>query len=106
MKKLLLRYSDRALFPAQLTAGDPIGTCYVLYGGEEVCFKYLMTCNNNDRRYDEDLDLLCKELYGMGFSTVRNVWESRIGRLSGYWHYVDMLPAERAGDLVGNNSKR
>lgn len=100
MKKLLLRYSEKALFPAQLTAGDPIGTCYLLYGGEEVRFKYIMGCNDNDGRYDEELDKLCGELYGMGFRAIRNVWESRIGRLSGYWHYVEMLPAERAAELV------
>lgn len=95
MKKLLLRYSEKALFPAQLTAGDPIGTCYVLYGGEQVCFKYIMGCNNTDGSYDCELDELCKRLYGMGFDVVKRTWESRLGRLSGYWHYVEMLPAER-----------
>lgn len=100
MKKLLLRYSERALFPAQLTAGDPIGTCYVLYGGEEVCFKYIMSCNNNDGSSDDDLDFLCRRLYDMDFHTIKRVWESRLGRLSGYWYYVEMLPAERAGELV------
>lgn len=98
MKKLLLRYSERALIPGVLTAGDEIGTCYVLHGGEEVCFKYIMGCNNTDGRYDEELDVLCKELYGMGFRAIKNVWESRLGRLSGYWHHVEMLPAERAGE--------
>lgn len=95
MKKLLLRYSERALIPAQLTDGDTVGTCYVLHGGEEVCFKYIMGCNNTDGSYDSELDELCKELYGMGFRAIKNVWESRLGRLSGYWHYVEMLPAER-----------
>lgn len=100
MKKLLLRYSDRALFTVELTAGDPIGTCYVLYGGEQVCFKYIMSCNNTDGGYDCMLDELCKRLYGMGFDVVKRTWESRLGRLSSYWHYVEMLPAERAAELV------
>lgn len=106
MKKLLLRYSDRALFPAQLTEGDPIGTCYVLSGGEEVCFRYLMTCRNINHEEDSILDNISRKIYNLSFDVVENAWHSRLCSATTWWHYVEMLPAERAGDLAGIDSKK
>ena len=39
---------------------------------------------------EEDLDFHCRRLFGMGFRSVRSVWESRFLKMEGYWHHIAM----------------
>lgn len=109
MKKINLKYSERALFPVSLTAGDSRYEEYTLSGGEVVRFRYIMTCINDDCSYDEMLDRLCVDLYGMSFPRVRSIWASRLRGVSPTrWHLVEMKnPNEIREEIeVKTSSKR
>lgn len=68
---------------------------FLLLDNKKVTVSFECAWNNEDGRFDSELDDKCKELYNMPFSFVRSVWASRFdGRISDRWHLIRM---ERIG---------
>ena len=57
--------------------------------GEVVDAKFLCGWENSDRRYDGELDRICKELFNAPFESLRSMWISRLGTVSDYWHLIE-----------------
>lgn len=108
MKRLDIKYSDRALLPMSLTAGDSVYEDYSLVDGKVVRLRYIMGCINKDGQYNEMLDDLSKKLYGISFSRVKNIWASRMRGISPTnWYLVEMKdPDEVREEGVAKTSRK
>lgn len=53
--------------------------------------KFLSAYNNGDGSYNEELDRLCMNMYGIPLSTVKSVWYARIGDISNFWQLIEMV---------------
>lgn len=107
MKRLDIKYSDRALLPMSLTAGDSVYEDYSLVDGKVVRLRYIMGCINKDGQYNEMLDSLSKELYGISFSRVKSIWASRMrGVPLTNWYLVEMKNPDEVREESGAKASR
>lgn len=89
-----LKYSKFNVIPDKLVKEDKHGIYYRCRDGIVVDLEYTRTCNNSNGMFDDDLEKSCRELYNMSFYQVKSVWEARLGRLCGFWHWVRMIKVE------------
>ena len=52
--------------------------------------KFVTSWNNADGQYDDDLNDICKEKFGVPFTFIRSIWFSRLGEVSAKWHLVEL----------------
>jgi hypothetical protein len=98
--KLPLKYTATAFFPTELTTGHSWQQTYELASGEIVRLEYRSTWNNSDGAFDERLNELCRELYGISFTRVKEVWTMRLKDISNWWHKVRMIRLDANGAEV------
>ena len=89
-----LKFAPFAVIPSELTDCKHVAQKYKLVGGEVVTFRFLGTWDNRSGCYDAMFDKECRNIYDIGFETVRAVWKRRLGALSEYWHKVEMILSE------------
>lgn len=95
--RIVLKYSEYAIIPDEVVYGverKDQSYRYELMTGETVTFEFVMSCNNSKGQCGNFMNRHCMDLYGLPFDKVERVWESRLGRLSGYWHKVKIKKDE------------
>ena len=90
-----LRYIDKegngycdALIPSEVRANCSADGVYRCLGGELVRVEWLRVCDNTRGEYDDVLDSISKDLYGLPFTNVRSMWFARLGRVEGWWDKI------------------
>lgn len=63
---------------------------FVTTDGYKVRIKLIGCCNNSKGDQSEWLQHMCENTYGLKFEVVRSNWFARLGKLSGYWHLIEM----------------
>lgn len=58
--------------------------------GTYIHIKWIEGLYNRNGEMDEELDSFCQQNYSMPFHIVKSVWISKVDRLSGYWHIIEM----------------
>lgn len=53
--------------------------------------QFLITWNNRDGKYDNELDSISQSHFSVPFSALRSVWISRLGRVDDYWHFIKLI---------------
>lgn len=89
-RTLNLKYSEKALLPAELTENNAPGDTYILLTGERVVIKLLGTWDNTKGYSEKSLEAESQALYGLTFSQVSTAWKRRIGELSGWWSKIKL----------------
>lgn len=89
MNKIQCKYSDFILGPQNAFAPGIIGEYETVDNVR--CRSFLHTVwNNEDGRFNEELDDICQAYYGCSFSFIRSIWFSRLGKVSDFWHLVKL----------------
>lgn len=88
MKVIKSKYVEFLLAPA-----NAIDNADVVVTSDGVTCKlvYQATFNNEDGRFDDRLDDICRDKYGSSLEVIKNLWTGRLGKLSDYWHLVKMI---------------
>lgn len=63
---------------------------FVTTDGYKVRIKLIGCCNNSKRDQYEWLQHMCEKTYRLKFEVVQSNWFARLGKLSGYWHLIEM----------------
>ncbi len=88
MQNLNCRYTERVIIPGNgISTGDLDGATA---DGKRVKLRFIGTWNNEEGRFDDELDGICLQFWGVPFMTMRSIWISRLGRVSDFWHIVEM----------------
>lgn len=89
MQRIDCRFSDKIMIPSNgIIASEPTASTA---DGVKVKVKFCGTWNNENGRYDDELDDVCLRLWGVPFLTMRSIWISRLGSVSNYWHYIQLV---------------
>jgi hypothetical protein len=70
---------------------------FITTDGKIVRLHHIAPWNNCDHGFDAEFDEMCKEKFGMPFSTVQSQWFARLRYLDGYWDLIDL-------ELVDDNA--
>lgn len=81
------KYTEYLIVPANAISSDEVVTA----DGINCRLVYQSTWNNEKGQYDWALDDACHRYYQCPFSTIREIWFSRLGKLDTYWHLVKMV---------------
>lgn len=87
MAKVLFKLADHVLCPSNVVRE---AECETADGVRCKC-KYLGAWDNEDGRYDEELEGICQKEFGMPFKSIRSLWVSRLNRMSQVWYFVKLI---------------
>lgn len=101
---LKTKFQERALVPDEVIDRNWMGiwcfseadqklkdsAVFVTTDGYKVRIKLIGCCNNSKRDQYEWLQHMCENTYGLKFEVVQSNWFARLGKLSGYWHLIEM----------------
>lgn len=101
---LKTKFQERALVPDEVIDRNWMGiwcfseadqklkdsAVFVTTDGYKVRIKLIGCCNNSKRDQHEWLQHMCENTYGLKFEVVQSNWFARLGKLSGYWHLIEM----------------
>lgn len=89
MQRIDCRFAERVIVPSNgINATDKeVSTS----DGQKVKLKFIGTWNNEEGRFNDELDDICLRFWGVPFITMRSIWVSRLGRVSDFWHIVEMV---------------
>lgn len=90
MEQIQCNFAERVLIPNGGLKPAATGETYITSDGVKVKVKFLTTWDNTDGRYDNELDELCRRLWGIDFAYIRSMWVSRLYYVGNYWHYVEL----------------
>ena len=92
---LPLRYIDKegkgycdALMPSQCRIGCDARGVYKCLGGELVSVEWLRVCDNTRGEYEDSLNSIAEDLYGLSMPNVRSMWFARLRKVEEYWDKV------------------
>lgn len=91
MNRIHCKFNDDALVPIEAIEGITPGE-FVTDDGKECRAEFISGWNNQDGRYDEQLDHICRSKWEMPFSAIRSRWIAQYGTLEGYWYYLKLMP--------------
>lgn len=86
MTKVLFKFADYILCPSNVVKGEECETA----DGVKCKCKYIGTWNNEDGRYDDELDDMCIRRFGFPFQSIRSLWIARLDVLSPFWHLIKL----------------
>ncbi len=90
-KPIPLKYCMSAIVPAELVRGDSTSQRYCLATGETVSFRYISGINDSSGLQHSRMSEECESQHGIPYSRVKKIWETRLGRLGGYWFKVKII---------------
>lgn len=86
MKRISCKYSEYLFAPSNAVSGEDVETS----DGFKCRLSYISTWNNEDGEYDDVFENLCQKYFMCSFHTIRSIWISRLGFVSGFWNLVKM----------------
>jgi hypothetical protein len=89
--KLQSKYTLFLLAPLNAIDGYTLGDAIETTDGIKVALKGQCLWNNEDGRYDTELEDFCQKQYHMPFQSIRSLWISRLGNVSHFWCLVEMV---------------
>lgn len=89
MNRIHCKFNEDALVPIEAIEGITPGE-FITDDGKECRAEFISGWNNHDGRYDEQLDHICQNKWGLPFSAIRSRWIAQYGTLDGYWYYLKL----------------
>lgn len=105
---LRTKFQKRALVPSEVIDKNWLGiwcfseadrrlkdsAVFVTTDGHRVRIKLIGCCNNSKGDEHEWLQDVAEKTYKLKFETIQSNWFARLGKLSGYWHLIEMEEAK------------
>ena len=88
-RALKARFSDRVFCPDE-ALGKDTSVVYKTTDNKLCKALFLSTWNNADDYFSADFDDMCMRFWGIHFSTLRSVWEGRLGYIGDVWHLIEL----------------
>ncbi len=83
------RYAERVMLPHN-AIGAGVSE-YETADGVNVRLKFIGTWNNKDGLFDEELNKICDDAFGVAFDSIKSIWIARLGMVDDYWHLVKLI---------------
>ena len=86
--KIQSKFTEYLLAPSNaVPAGDG---AYETLDGFKCLIEYQATWNNEDGRFDDELENTCRKLYNCSFNAIKSIWVGRIGKIEKFWHLIKL----------------
>jgi hypothetical protein len=86
-----LKFANIALLPSDAIGVPSPYQIYRLKDGQTVRFEFLMSWDNGDSRFDNELSEISKSLYGIDILSLKELWKAKIPFMSNVWHKIKMV---------------
>lgn len=89
MYKLKAKYAPMILVPHNGidVRADKVETQDGVIAG----IKFVATWNDNDGRYYDEIDEICKDKFDTPLAFIRSLWFARLGDVGNTWHLIELI---------------